>query len=138
MIGHIESYDADTQTGVIKSEDNFFAFHLGDWIAQVPPDQGDDVNFDVKEENTAYRIDLIGAYLEKPKAVKYKYVAAVLALLLGFAGAHRFYLGYYKLALAQLAFTLITQGYGVLWGFIEAVLLFGGQMNKDAKGRPLK
>jgi TM2 domain-containing membrane protein YozV len=137
MIGHIESYDPKTQSGVIKSEDKFFAFDLQGWQADVPPDQGDDVNFDA-EGSAAINVKLIGAYLQPPKAVKYKYVAAVLALLLGFTGIHRFYLGFYKLALAQLALTAITMGYGALWGFIEAVLLFGGQINKDAKGRPLK
>lgn len=137
MIGHIESYDPKTQSGVIKSEDKFFAFDLEGWQADVPPDQGDDVNFDA-EDSTAINIKLVGAYLEPPKAVKYKYVAAVLALLLGFTGIHRFYLGFYKLGLAQLALTAITMGYGAVWGFVEAVLLFGGQINKDAKGRPLK
>jgi TM2 domain-containing membrane protein YozV len=137
MIGHIESYDADTQSGVIKSEDRFFAFDLQGWLADVPPDQGDDVNFD-DEDGTAINIKLVGAYLEPPKAVKYKYVAATLALFLGFTGAHRFYLGFYKLGLAQLILTALTVGYGALWGFIEAVLLFTGNINKDAKGRPLK
>ncbi len=137
MIGHIESYEPDSQTGVIKSEDKFFAFHIDDWIADVPPDLGDDVNFDATD-TTASNINLVGAYLEKPTAVKYKYLAAALALVLGFAGVHRFYLGHYKMGLAQIAVTLATQGYGVLWGFIEAVLLFGGHINKDAKGRPLK
>jgi TM2 domain-containing membrane protein YozV len=137
MIGHIESYNSDTQSGVIKSEDKFFAFDLDGWLADVPPDQGDDVNFD-SEGNTAINIKLVGAYLQPPQAVKYKYVAAVLALFLGFAGAHRFYLGFYKIGLAQIVFTGLTQGYGVLWGFVEAVLLFAGHINKDAKGRPLK
>jgi TM2 domain-containing membrane protein YozV len=98
---------------------------------------GDDVNFDATETSASH-VNLVGAYLEKPKAVKYKYVAAILALLLGFAGIHRFYLGFYKIALIQIAFTAVTQGYGVVWAVIEAVLLFGGQINKDAKGRPLK
>lgn len=137
MIGHIESYNSDTQSGVIKSEDKFFAFDLDGWLADVPPDQGDDVNFD-SEGSTAINIKLVGAYLQPPQAVKYKYVAAVLALFLGFAGAHRFYLGFYKIGLAQIVFTGLTQGYGVLWGFVEAVLLFAGHINKDAKGRPLK
>lgn len=137
MIGHIESYDPDTQSGVIKSEDNFFAFDVEAWVADVPPDQGDDVNFEL-DGTTAHTIKLVGAYLEPPKAVKYKYVAAALALFLGFAGAHRVYLGFYKMGLAQLVFTGLTQGYGVLWGFVEAVLLFAGHINKDAKGRPLK
>ncbi|MDP2902081.1 MAG: TM2 domain-containing protein [Methylovulum sp.] len=138
MIGHIESYDADTQTGVIKSEDKFFAFHVDDWLAQgVPPEQGDDVSFE-GDESSAKNVDLVGAYLEKPKAVKYKYLAVLLGLLLGYVGAHRFYLGHYKIAIAQIAVTLLTVGYGALWGFIEAVLIFSGHINTDAKGRPLK
>ena len=137
MIGHIESYDPDSQAGVIKSEEKPYTFHLDDWVAQVPPDQGDDVNFDA-EGTIARKIDLVGAYLAPPKAVKYKYVAATLALLLGFTGLHRFYLGFYWLGLAQLALTIATVGYGALWGFVEAVLLFAGHINKDAKGRPLK
>ncbi len=137
MIGFIESYDAETQSGVIKSEDNRFGFDLDGWASDVPPDQGDDVYFDV-DDGEAINVKLVGAYLEPPKAVKYKYVAAVLALLLGFTGAHRYYLGFYKLGIAQLAFTAVLQGYGAVWGFIEAVLIFGGHINKDAKGRPLK
>ena len=137
MIGHIESYNIETQSGVVKSEEQFFAFDLEGWLADVPPDQGDDVYFDV-DGTAAINVKLVGAYLEPPKAVKYKYVASALALLLGFTGAHRFYLGFYKLGLAQLALTALTVGYGALWGFIEAVLLLTGNINKDAKGRPLK
>ena len=137
MIGHIESYDPESQTGVIKSEEKSYTFHFDDWAAEVSPDVGDDVNFDA-EEMLARKINLVGAYLAPPKAVKYKYVAAVLALFLGFTGLHRFYLGFYWLGLAQLALTAATVGYGALWGFVEAVLLFTGNINKDAKGRPLK
>ena len=137
MIGHIESFHPDNQTGTIKNETETYTFHLNDWVAQVPPDIGDDVTFE-NNGSAALKIDLVGAYLSPPKAVKYKYVAVALALLLGFTGMHRFYLGYYKLGLAQLAFTAVTVGYGALWGFIEVILLLAGHINKDAKGRPLK
>ncbi len=137
MIGYIESYEPDNQIWVIKSEEKSYTFHLDDWVAQVPPDVGDDVNFDI-EGTIARNINLVGAYLTPPKAVKYKYVAAALALFLGFTGLHRFYLGFYWLGIAQLALTAATVGYGALWGFVEAVLLFAGHINKDAKGRPLK
>jgi TM2 domain-containing membrane protein YozV len=137
MIGHIESYDPEDQTGIVKSEENSYTFHLDDWISQVPPDQGDDVDFEV-EGTIARKINLVGAFLTPPKAVKRKYVAGALALFLGFTGIHRFYLGFYWLGIAQLALTAATVGYGALWGFIEAILLFTGNINKDAKGRPLK
>ena len=137
MIGHIESYDHDVQTGVIKSGKKFFGFHIDDWVAEPAPEAGDDVMFDASKTK-AVNVNLVGAYLVKPEAVKYRYLAAVLALVLGGAGIHRFYLGYYGIALLQLALTFVTGGFGLLWGFIEAVLLFGGQMHKDAKGRPLK
>jgi TM2 domain-containing membrane protein YozV len=137
MIGKIDSFNPDTQTGVIKSEDQLYSFHLDDWQADVPLDVGDDVNFEVVD-TSAKDVNLVGAYLEKPKAVKSKYIAAALALVFGFAGIHRVYLGYYKIAAFQLAFTLATAGYGVLWGFIEFILLLAGHIDKDAKGRPLK
>jgi TM2 domain-containing membrane protein YozV len=142
MIGQIETYNPDSQTGTIKSADAVFTFHLEDWVADVPPDEGDDVNFEA-EETIANDIRLVGAYLEPPKAVKYKYVAAVLALFLGWTGAHRLYLGFYKLGFIQIMLTVVLYvtglpGFAALWGFVEGVLLFGGQIYQDAKGRPLK
>lgn len=142
MIGHIESYDPETQTGVIKSEDKFFAFHIDDWVAQEPPEQDDDVRFE-EEDTAAKNVDLVGAYLEKPEAVKYKYVAAILALLFGSLGLHRLYLGQYLLVLRQLVITAVFGLTGFLpialaWGFIEGFLIIAGHINKDAKGRPFK
>ena len=142
MIGQIETYDPDSQSGVIKSEGTLYTFHLDAWVADVPPDEGDDVKFDA-EGSIANNIDLVGAYLEPPKAVKYKYLAAALALFLGFTGAHRFYLGFYGLAVFQLTLTVILYvtglpGFAMLWAFVEFILLAGGHINKDAKGRPLK
>jgi len=138
MIGNIESYDADSQTGVIKSGEKLFTFHGADWLSEVPPDQGDEVSFDT-EEMIASNVNLLAAtMLEKPKAVKYKYVAALLAFIFGGLGLHRLYLGYYRIAFAQLVLTVVTAGYGLLWGFIESMLLLAGHIDKDAKGRPLK
>ncbi|MDP3876349.1 MAG: NINE protein [Methylobacter sp.] len=142
MIGQIESYDSKTQTGVVKSGEQFFEFHIGDWVADVPPDEGDDVNFDAEGTN-AINVKLVGAFLAPPKAVKYKYLAGALGLFLGWLGLHRFYLGFYRLGCAQLALTAILYvtglpGFAALWGFIEGILLLGGHINKDAKGRPLK
>ena len=142
MIGQIESYDPETQTGVITSEGNRFTFDMENWVPDVTPDQGDDVVFEANE-NTALDVNLVGIYLEKPKAVKYKYLAAILGILFGFAGAHRIYLGYYRKACYQIALSaiLVYTGFIVFapqWGFIEAILIIANHITKDAKGRPLK
>jgi len=137
MKGHIESYDDSSQTGVITSNGHHYQFHADDWLPDVPPEPGDDVNFEVST-GFAKQVNLVGAYLENMKPVKYKYLAGALGLFFGFAGVHRFYLGFYKIGLAQLLLTILTHGYGVLWGFIETVLIFAGHINKDAQGRPLK
>ncbi len=139
MIGSIESYDIESQIGLIKTaEDVSYSFHINDWLPQVAPDAGDEVDFELDESGVTRTINLLGVVLATPKAVKSKYIAGALALFLGFLGAHRFYLGFYKLGLAQIAVTAATVGYGALWGFIEAVLILSGNLNKDAKGRPLK
>lgn len=142
MIGHIESYDPDSQTGVVKSEEKYLAFHIDDWSGDVPPEPGDDVRFE-EQDGSAKQVELVGAYLEPPKPVKYKYLAGLLAMLFGFAGIHRFYLGHYRVAFAQLVLSalLIAAGFVVFapqWGFIDAFLIFAGHINKDGKGRPFK
>lgn len=137
IIGQIESYDSEKQTGIVKSQDDFFEFDANSWQSKLQPDAGDEVTFDVND-GVVLNMRLVAEILKPVEAVKRKSVATLLALFLGFSGAHRFYLGYYKLGLAQIAVTALTQGYGVLWGFIEAVLLFMGHINKDAKNRPLK
>jgi len=137
MIGHIESYDTENKTGNLTSNGQSYPFDIEVWLPEVSPEPGDDVNFDL-DNGAVVNVNLVGAYLEAPKAVKYKYLAGALGLFLGFAGIHRFYLGYYKIGLAQIVLTVLTHGYGVLWGFIDTVLIFAGHINKDAKGRPLK
>lgn len=137
MIGHIESYDLDRQTGVIKSGDSFYEFHLDAWVSPETPEAGDDVKFE-HEDGTVKVVALVGAYLDPNKPVKSRIIASLLALFLGGIGAHRFYLGYYGIAVAQILVTVLTVGYGVVWGFIEFVLLMNKNIDKDAKGRPLK
>jgi TM2 domain-containing membrane protein YozV len=103
----------------------------------VPPKAGDNVDF-LAEDGIITELGLLGAYVKDMRPVKRRVVAGILGLLLGVVGAHRFYLGFYGIGLAQIAVTLATHGYGVVWGFIEGFLLLAGHINKDAKGRPLK
>lgn len=137
MIGHIESFDPDRQTGVIKSDDRYYEFHIDDWTSPGAPEAGDDVKFE-QEDDKVKVVALVGAYLDPTRPVKSKWVATLLALFLGGIGAHRFYLGFYGIGFAQIALTVLTVGYGVVWGVIEFFLLLTNNINKDAQGRPLK
>jgi TM2 domain-containing membrane protein YozV len=143
MIGVIKVYNPETQTGSISIGKEDFQFEIKDWIANAPPEQGDHVKFDLRGLKP-FNIDLYAATLDKAAAVKRKYLAIFLAFFFGYAGAHRFYLGYYRIAVTQIIVnTLLVvvaglPGYAFLWGFVEAVLLLGGHIDKDALGRPLK
>ena len=69
---------------------------------------------------------------------KSKLAAGLLGILLGGLGVHRFYLGYVGIGIAQIAVTLVTFGFGAIWGFIEGILILTGSINQDAKGNPLR
>ena len=138
MIGHIESYDDKIQTGIIKHEETFYEFYIDQWELESSPQAGDDVDFDIDEDGKVIDVAPVGAYLRETKPVKRKWIAALLGILLGAIGLHRIYLGFYGLGIAQILVTFITGGYGVMWGFIEGILLMTGHIHKDAKGRFLK
>jgi TM2 domain-containing membrane protein YozV len=79
-------------------------------------------------------------------AVKSKQTAAILAYALGWAGMHRFYLGFVTLGIVQLMLSVLfgfcTYGLSFLvalaWGIVEGVLIQNGTISRDADGRPLK
>jgi len=139
MIGKIKSYDLETQTGVIQCEGIYYGFHMDDWSETEDPRVDSDVLFE-GEGDTASMVTLIGSYLQHKDAVKSRKVAMFLALfpLTGIFGAHRWYLGFYKLAMLQMTVTAFTLGAGYLWPCVEGVLLMNGRIEKDKEGRPLK
>ena len=142
MIGVIKDYDPETQTGSMSNGKEDFEFSISDWIANAPPEQGDHVKFDLRGVKPC-NIDLYAASLDKGGAVKRKYLAVFLAFIFGLTGVHRLYLGYYRIAITQIIISAIlvvagAPAYAVLWGFVDAILILGGHIDKDAQGRPLK
>lgn len=71
---------------------------------------------------------------------KSRLVAGLLGIFLGSLGIHRFYLGHTGLGIAQIAVTVVTFGFGSLWGFIEGIMILcnATSFRTDAKGVPLK
>jgi TM2 domain-containing membrane protein YozV len=51
-----------------------------------------------------------------------KLVAGLLAICLGFFGAHKFYLGYTTTGIIQLVISVCTLGFGSIIGLIEGII----------------
>lgn len=137
MIGEIEAFNEEKQTWIITSEQQQFEFTQDQWTENQGPFVGDQVLFE-GIEGLAREITLIGNYPEPEENLKSRKVAAILGLLLGGFGAHRFYLGYTRIGIIQVVVTVVTVGFGLIWGFVEGFLIFTGQIDKDAQGNPLK
>ncbi|WBB71469.1 TM2 domain-containing protein [Micromonospora sp. WMMD1128] len=78
-------------------------------------------------------------YPQYPQGVsdKSKVVAGILQILLGGFGIGRFYMGDTKTGVIQLVVTLVTCGFGAIWGLVDGILILvnGGV---DGQGRPLR
>ena len=61
-------------------------------------------------------------------------LAGVLNLI--FPGVGRLYLGYMALGILQLLFALC--GVGIIWSFIDGILMLAGSLKYDGYGRRLK
>ncbi|MEE9397303.1 MAG: TM2 domain-containing protein [Methylococcales bacterium] len=133
MRGVIAKYDTESKSGVLVSGSGKFKFDISIWNSSRKPEEGMDVQF----HQLNGKITTL-AFLDMSKAVKSKKIAVLLGIFLGWAGVHRFYLGFYKLGIAQAILTVVTKGAGAVWGFTEGFLLVRDAIYKDAKGRPLK
>ncbi len=76
---------------------------------------------------------------------KSKVGAGILALLFGYLGVHRFYLGYNGIGIAQLVLTVlglftcgITTLAACVWAIVDAILIFTDTLDRDAAGNPLR
>ena len=69
---------------------------------------------------------------------KSKMAAGLLGLFLGAWGVHNFYLGNTSRGVIQIVVTILTCGFGGLWGFIEGIMILAGSINTDANGIPLQ
>jgi len=72
-----------------------------------------------------------------PYSDKSKVAAGVLQLFLGGAGIGRFYTGHTGIAIAQLIVTILTLGFGALWGFVDGIVILASR-STDSSGRPLR
>ena len=78
------------------------------------------------------------SYNTTASAQKSKFVAGLLAIILGTLGIHNFYLGYTKKGVTQLLLFVFFLGWvSFIWGVIDGIRIFTDKVNCDAKGVPL-
>ena len=72
------------------------------------------------------------------KGQKSRFIAGILAILLGSLGIHNFYLGYNSKGIKQLLLWVFFLGFiSFIWGIVDAVRIFTGKIDFDANGIPL-
>ena len=111
MNGQVLDYSAQTNSGLITGDDgNRYNFVGTEWKDQAIPNRGMRVDFEAQGSDAVaiYRATPgaggIGAALEGVMgSEKTKVVAGLLAIFLGWAGVHKFYLGIKTPAIIQLA-----------------------------------
>ena len=139
MKGHIARYNKKDGAGVIISGKDTYIFLIDEWKSEYDPYPGSNVEFNFDDDGVT-NVILVGEYKgPKGEPVKSRVLAGVLSLFLGALGVSRFYLGYYKIGIAQIIVTIVSKGFaGIVWGLMDAVLILTGRIVKDGKGRPLK
>ena len=120
MNGQIVDYSALTNSGLIAGDDgNGYEFAGAAWKDRTVPKRGMRVDFEAqggdavavyraKSASVASRIG--GALKGVMGSEKTKVVAVLLAIFLGWAGVHKFYLGIKKPAVIQLAVAAVGGG----------------------------
>jgi len=69
---------------------------------------------------------------------KSRVTAGILGILLGGLGIHRFYLGSIGIGIVQIVVSVITLGFGSIWGLIEGIIIIAGGSWRDGQGKQLK
>ena len=125
MRGQILAYVADKEMGLIATaEGQRLSFRTADWMEVIPPERGMAVECVALDAHRASQVQLalpepvVAPPAPPPLAQrpKRKPVLTLLALFLGYYGAHRFYMGAWGLGLLQLL------GLPVLVGILFALL----------------
>ena len=132
MRGQVLGVDTRTGDGIVTGEDGRrYSFKPEDWAARGEPAIGMEVDFET-HENRALTIFPVPGTSPPPVPAatpaldlgdRNKYVAAILAFLLGPLGIHRFYLGRNGSGIAMLVLSITIVGLilSVPWAFIDMI-----------------
>jgi TM2 domain-containing membrane protein YozV len=133
MRGQVLGVDTRTGDGIVTGEDGRrYSFKPLDWAARGEPAVGMEVDFETHESRALSIFPVPGA--SPPPVVasappgpdlgdRNKYIAALIAFLIGPLGIHRFYLGRTGTGIAMLLLscTLVGLLLTIPWGFIDMI-----------------
>jgi TM2 domain-containing membrane protein YozV len=133
MRGRVLGVDARTGDGLVAGDDGRrYTFQPADWASRGEPAIGVEVDFDT-EDSRALSIFPIPAAAPLPTVAapppapirndRNKYVAAVIAFLIGTLGIHRFYLGRTGSGIAMLVLSCTIVGLFITapWAFVDMI-----------------
>jgi TM2 domain-containing membrane protein YozV len=133
MRGQVLGVDTRTGDGIVTGEDGRrYSFKPLDWAARGEPAVGMQVDFET-HESRALSIFPVPGTSPPPVAAaprsevdlgdRNKYIAALIAFLIGPLGIHRFYLGRTGSGIAMVVLTCTIVGLLVTvpWGFIDMI-----------------
>jgi TM2 domain-containing membrane protein YozV len=133
MRGQVLGVDTRTGTGVVTGDDGRrYRFKPDDWADRGEPAVGMYVDFDTEEDRALTIFPVPGKAVDVParrqppalgESDRNKYVAAIIAFLVGPFGIHRFYLGRVGSGIAMLVLTCTLIGIVVSlpWALIDMV-----------------
>ena len=135
MRGQVLGVDTRTGNGIVTGDDGRrYSFRPRDWAARGEPAVGMYVDFDTAEDRALSIFPVPGAgSVSTPASTvpastpggndRNKYVAAVIAFLLGPLGIHRFYLGRIGsgVAMLVLTFTIVGLIVSLRWAIIDMI-----------------
>ncbi len=131
MRGQVLGVDVRTGEGLVSGDDGRrYRFAQQDWAAAGEPAIGMAVDFDSRDDRAIGVFPLpdsrgVASHAPEPAPVtdRNRYVAALLAFLLGTLGIHRFYLGRTGSGIAMLILTCTVVGLLVtgIWAFVDMI-----------------
>ena len=119
MQGQILDFSIQNNSGVISGEDGSrYTFNGEDWRENISPVRGMKVDFTIDGSHALeiYKISSPSIFVSQT-GTKSKFAAGLLAILLGYWGVHKFYLGYTGPGLVYLLVNTV--------GFFVTVFLLG-------------
>ncbi len=126
MKGRILDYSVQTNSGIISGDDGRrYTFVGPEWKEQSAPTRGMYVDFEAieggSEAHSIYRAIGTSGFSGVSADSKSKVVARLLAILLGWLGIHKFYLGYTNQGIILIVVSIVGAllgGIGIIVGIV--------------------